>query len=213
MAGMKKHFHPSTNVVASYSIKAVLIATLIVAVWKTEWLWVLGCVFSIFISLVPTLLKHDIEMTLPWPIELLIAAVVALNTGGVLLNAYYTIPGYAQLTDFFASVLVAFLAFAIIYVLDQYWDGLNMNKYAMAFVVVVTTMASCVILEFVKWFNIFGAKQHSIEGVLVSLLTGTIGGIIMALIGVNLIKRGEFEVITKDMGEQINSTIIHRGKS
>ena len=207
---MKKPFHLSKNIIASYSMKIVLIVTLILSIWKKEWIWVLGCVFGIFIGFVPALLKHDIKITLPWSIELLFAVVAALNVGGVLLNAYYIIPGYIQLTDFFASILVAFLTFAIIYILDQYWDGLNMDKYAMAFVVAVTTMASCVILEFVKWLNIFGAKQYTVDGVLVSLLTGTIGGILMALIGVNLIKRGHFDEVTGDLGKQIDTTIIHR---
>ena len=212
MAGKKKPFHLKKNIIASYSMKIVLIVTLILSIWKKDWIWVLGCFFGIFIGFVPALLKHDIKITLPWAIELLVAAVAALNMGGILLNAYYIIPGYTQLTDFSTSILVAFITFAIIYILDQYWDGLNMDKYAMAFVVSVTTMASCVVLEFVKWLNIFGAKQYTVDGVIVSLLIGTIGGIIMALIGVNLIKRGQFDEMTDDLGKQIDTTIIHREK-
>ena len=84
-----------------------------------------------------------------------------------------------------------------------------MDKYAMAFVVIVTTMASSVFVEFIKWFDIiFGAKQNTVKGVLLSLFTGTIGGVFMAVIGVNLIKRGRFENMTKDLGEQVDSYII-----
>ena len=54
---------------------------------------------GITISLIPTLKHMDIKFTLPWEIELLIASVFALNTGGILLNAYYTIPGYVVLTQ------------------------------------------------------------------------------------------------------------------
>ena len=82
----------------------------------------------------------------------------------------------------------------------------------MAFLVVVTTMASAVILEFVKWFQIFGRKQTTIEGVLTSLLLSTIFGIIMALIGVNLIKKGKFDDMTEELGKQIDSLIIKRKK-
>jgi hypothetical protein len=87
-----------------------------------------------------------------------------------------------------------------------------MDKYAMGFVVVIATMASCVILEFIKWFKLFGAKQESVEGVLISLLTGTIGGIIMAVIGVTLIKRGEFDELTEDLGKQFDSVMKQRKK-
>jgi hypothetical protein len=207
-----KHPSLSKHVAASYSMKIVLVVTLILSVWKSEWIWVLGCIFGILIGFIPSLLKHDIKVTLPWSIELLIAGILALNMGGILLKAYYTIPGYAGITQFFTTILIAFFAFAIIFILDQYWDGLQMDKSAMAFVVVLSTMASGVILEFVKWFQIFGRKSDSVEQVLASLLVSTIAGIIMALIGVNLIKKGKFEGMTEDLGKQVNSTIIKRMK-
>lgn len=198
--------------IASYSLQGVLLATLIIALWKNEWLWVVGCFIGFSIGFVPSLLHKNIAITLPWSIQLLIATVCALNMIGVLLDAYYTIPGFSEITQFFVSVLVAFLAFAVIYILDEYWDGLMMDKYAMAFVVVIGTMASSVILEFVKWFKLFGAKQETVEGVLISLLTSTIAGIIIALIGVTLIKRGEFDEITEEMGKQFDSIMRQRRK-
>jgi hypothetical protein len=198
------------SIIASYSLKVVLIITFILAIWKNQWIWVIGGIAGIILSFIPTLLKKDINVTLPWSIELLIAGILALHMGGVLLNAYYDIPIYADITQFFTSILVAFLAFAIIYIFDEYWDGLKMNKYAMAFVVVIATMATSVILEFIKWFRIFGRKSESVEQVLLSLLISTIAGIIMALIGVNLIKKGKFNEMTEGIEETIDSTIIKR---
>lgn len=212
MDGIEKHASYVKKIILSYSMKTVLIATLICAIWKREWIWVIGCIAGILIGFIPTLLKHDIKVTLPWSIELLIASVLALNMGGVLLNAYHTIPGYAGVTQFLTSVLVAFLAFALIYIVDEYWDGLNMDKYAMAFVVVITTMSAGVILEFIKWLQIFGRKSETVEQVLISLLISTIAGIIIALISVNLIKKGKFDEMTNELGKQIDSTIIHRKK-
>ena len=212
MADRKKNFRLSRHVIASYSMKIVLIVTLVLAIWKREWIWVFGCIIGIIIGFIPTLLKNDIKVTLPWSIEILIAGILALNMGGILLNAYYIIPGYAGITQFLTSVLIAFFAFAIIYILDQYWDELKMDKYAMAFVVVITTMASSVILEFIKWFQIFGRKSETVESVLVSLFISTIAGIVMAMIGVNLIKEGKFESMTEDLGKQVDSTIIKRMK-
>lgn len=200
------------EVIASYSMKVVIVATLILAIYVNQWIWVIGSFIAISIGFIPALLKKNIKFTLPWSIELLIASVFGLNMIGILLNAYTTIPGFIAITQVLFSVLVAFFAFAIIYILHVYWDGLIMDKYAMAFLVAVTTMASAVVLEFVKWFKIFGSKQTSVEGVLTCLLVSTIFGIITALIGVNLIKKGTFDDITKDLGKEINSKIIHRKK-
>ncbi len=209
---IKKHSQLNKQIFASFSMKLVLVVTIVLAVWKREWIWVVMCIVGVIISFIPTILKRDIKVTLPWLVELLIAGVLALNMGGILLDAYYTIPGYAGLFQFFTSILVAFFAFAIIFILDIYWDGLKMDKYAMAFVVVVTTMASASILEFVKWFQIFGRKSETVEQVLGSLLISTIAGIVMALIGVSLIKKGKFEVMTEDLGKQLGSRIVKNKK-
>ena len=210
---IKKPSPLNKQVFASYSMKLVLIVTIVLALWKREWIWVIMTIIGTIITFIPPILKRDIKVTLPWSVELLIAGILALNMGGILLDAYYTIPGYAGLFQFFTSILVAFFAFAIIFILDIYWDGLKMDKYAMAFVVVVTTMASAAILEFVKWFQIFGKKSETVEQVLGSLLISTIAGLVMAWIGVNLIKKGRFEVMTEDLGKQIDSRIIRKRKN
>jgi len=210
---MIKRKQSKPELLASYSLQAVLIATFLIALWKQEWLWVIGCFVAVFIGFIPSLIHKNINILLPWQIELLIATVATLNMVGVLLNAYYIIPGFGELTQFFTSVLVAFLAFAVIYILHVYWDGLIMDKYAMAFVVVIGTMASGVILEFVKWFKLFGAAQTSVEGVLTSLFISTLSGILIALIGVNLIKRGEFDELTEGLGKQFDSVMKQRKKN
>ena len=89
------------NVIASYSLKIVLIITFILAIWKNQWIWVIGGLAGIIIGFIPTLLKKNINVTLPWSIEILIAGILALHMGGVLLNAYYDIPGYADVTQLF----------------------------------------------------------------------------------------------------------------
>ena len=184
------------EIIVSYIMKIIIIITLFLALSQRQWFWVIGSIIGIIISIIPTIRHMDIKFTLPWQIEILIASVFAANMAGILLNAYNTIPGFILITQALFSILVALISFAIIYILHVYWDGLIMDKYAMAFVVVVTTMASSVIFEFVKWFQIFGRKQTSIEGVLLSLLISTVSGIIIALIGVNMIKSGRFDELT-----------------
>lgn len=198
------------HVLASFSMKIVLLVTIVIAIGQSEWLWVIGSVVGIIIGFIPSLIKQNVNVTLPWPIEFLIVGIIALNMGGVLLRAYTTIPWYAGLTQFLISILVAFIAFAIIYILDIYWDGLKMDQSAMAFVVVITTMAAAVVFEFIKWFRIFGSRSESVEQVLISLLESTIAGIIMAAVGSYLIKQGEFGQYTEGLGKQVDKNIIQR---
>ena len=200
------------EIIASYSMKIVIIATFIISIWLKYWIWAIASIIGVIIGFIPTFLHKDIKFTLPWSIEILLATVFGLNMIGILLNAYNTIPGFDSLMQIMFSILVAFFSFAIIYILHVYWDGLIMDKYAIAFLVAVTTMASATVLEFIKWFQIFGIKQTSVEGVLTSLLLSMIFGIITALIGVNLIKTGKIDEITDDFGKQIDSKIIKSKK-
>ena len=197
----------------SYILRAVMIISIILAIWKRDYIWIIGTFIGLFISFIPTILHRDAKMTLPWILDFLIAVVSILHMGGRLLDAYYNIPGYLLFTRFFISLLVGFIAFAIIFVLDEYWDGLKMDKYAMAFVVVIATMTIGVILEFLKWLNITGRYTEITNNILMlNLLADTVAGIVIAFIGVYLIKKGEFDDITEDFGQQINKNIIQRAK-
>ena len=58
---MKKRKQTKPELIAAYSLQAVLIATLIIALWKREWIWVIGCFIAVFIGFVPSLIHKDIN--------------------------------------------------------------------------------------------------------------------------------------------------------
>jgi len=193
----------------SFLLRIVMIISLILAIWKRDWVWVVGTFIGIFISILPSILKKDVKFTLPWLLDFLIALVTILHMGGRLLDFYYTIENYHLITRFFISLLVAFIGLAMIYILDEHWDGLRMDKYAMAFVTVIFTMAVGVILEFVKWINVTGTYYIKTNTVLMlNLSLDTIAGIFIAIIGVSLIKSGKFEIMTDEFGNQIDRIVI-----
>ena len=195
----------------TFLLRIVMVISIILAFWKKDWVWVVGTCVGLFISILPSIIKRDVRFTLPWVLDFLIALVTILHVGGRLLDYYYTIENYQLITRFFISVLVAFIGLAMIYVLDEHWDGLKMDKYAMAFVTVIFTMAVGVILEFVKWINVTGTYYVKTNHVLMLNLTAdTFAGLIISIIGVNLIKTGRLEKITGDFGNQIDKMVIDR---
>jgi hypothetical protein len=144
----------------------------------------------------------------------LVAFVSILHIGGRLLEFYIIIAGYQLITRFFISALVAFISFAFIFILDEHWDGLIMDKYAMAFVTVISTMTMGVFMEFIKWLNISGTYYVKTNNVLMmNLSADTIAGILIAIIGVNLIKTGAFDKMTNTFSDQIDELIIHRNEN
>ena len=195
----------------SFLLRIIMIISLILALWKKDYTWVVGTLIGFTISILPTILKKDTKFTLPWILDFLIALVTILFVGGRLLDYDSTVPGYQLVTRFFMSIFVAFLGLAVIYVLDEHWDGLKMDKYAMAFVTVILTMSIGVFLEFIKWLNITGIYYiKSNHALMMNLSADTVAGIIIAIIGVNLIKSGKFEKITDDFGNQIDKMVIER---
>jgi hypothetical protein len=195
----------------SFLLRIVMIVSLILALYKKDYTWVVGTFIGLFISILPTILKKDVKVTLPWILDFLIALVTILFVGGRLLDYDSTIPGYQLVTRFFISVLVAFIGLAVIYVLDEHWDGLRMDRYAMAFLTVILTMAVGVFLEFIKWLNITGIYYiKTNQALMMNLSADTVAGIIIAIIGVNLIKSGKFDKMTDDFGNQIDKMVIDR---
>ena len=195
----------------SFALRIVMIISLILAIWRKDWVWVVGTFIGLFISILPSILKRDAKFTLPWILDFLIALVTILHVGGRLLDYYYTIDNYQLITRFFISILVAFIGLAMIFILDEHWDGLKMDKSAMAFVTVIFTMAVGVILEFVKYLNVTGDYYVKTNHVLMmNLSADTIAGIVIAIIGVNLIKTGKFDKMTDNFGNQIDKMVIDR---
>lgn len=202
----------------SFALRIVMIISLILAIWRKDWVWVVGTLIGLFISILPSILKKDVKFTLPWILDFLIALVTILHMCGRLLDFYYTIENYYLITRFFISILVAFIGLAMIFILDEHWDGLKMDKYAMAFVTVIFTMAVGVFLEFIKWLNISGDLYYATitseivknQRLMLNLSADTVAGIVIALIGVNLIKSGKFDSLTDEFGNQIDKMIIDR---
>jgi len=195
----------------SFLLRIVMIISLFLAIWRKDWVWVVGTFIGLSISILPSILKKDVKFTLPWILDFLIALVTILHMCGRLFDFYYTIENYQLITRFFISLLVAFIGLAMIFIFDEHWDGLKMDKYAMAFVTVIFTMAVGVFLEFIKWINITGTYYVKTNNVLmINLSLDTIAGIIIAIIGVSLIKSGRLEKITDDFGNQINKIVIDR---
>ncbi len=209
---MKKSNLRTGGVVLSYILKIIMIIFLIISIWKLHWIWIFGCILALIVSLIPTILKRNYQITLPLVLDILITVALVLHVGGGLLGAY-GISYYDILTHFVSSFLIAFIAFVIIFILDEYWDGLKMDKYAMAFVVIITTIAIGVVWEFNEWITdlVFGtSEQWGYTDTLKDLFVDTIAGVLMAFIGVSMIKRGSFDKLTDDLGEQIDKLIISK---
>ncbi|MEF8879986.1 MAG: hypothetical protein V5A64_06315 [Candidatus Thermoplasmatota archaeon] len=213
---MDRSAYKTWGVILSYFFKTLLIILLIISIYKTHWEWIFGASVGLIVSFVPAILKRNYQMTLPLFLDLLIAVALILHIGGGILNAYRDIPYYDVLTHFVSSFLIAFLAFVIIYILHVYWDGLIMDKYAMGFLVVLFTISMGVVWELNEWITdviFLTHEQWGYTDTIKDLFIDTIAGVVMAALGINMIKKGSFDEMTDELGKQIDKKIIKRDKT
>ncbi|MDY6965125.1 MAG: hypothetical protein SVM80_04040 [Halobacteriota archaeon] len=208
----KRHLEYNLDLLIPYFLRIVSLLLLAVAFYRRDMLGIIACIITVVISFIPTILKRDFKITLPWSLDLLMASALLLHVGGYIFGVYNLIPGYDTITHFFSSIFVSFMAFVIIYILDEYWEGLRMDTYAMGFVVIIFTMAMGAVWELFEWAvdSLFGIDlQWGLQDTMMDLLVDSIAGVIMGIVGVSLIKRGKLKEITKDFGEQVDHTLIH----
>lgn len=198
----------------AHVLRIAIVFFLVVAISNHDLQWTLECISGIIIFSVPILLKRIWNFKLPVIIDFLIVFALFLHVGlGGVFDVYYAFPDFDIITHFVSAVLIAFLTLIALYLLHEHWEGLFMHTYAIAFAVVVITMASGVVWELGEWTSdaLFGlGAQWSLDDTMTDLLVNTIGGIFMALVGINLIKTGRLQMMTKDMEKQVDLLINHK---
>ncbi|RCV63382.1 hypothetical protein C5S53_14095 [Methanophagales archaeon] len=198
----------------AHALRIAIFFFLVISISNDDLQWTLECISGIIICSVPILLKRIWNFKLPVIIDFLIVFALFLHVGlGGVFDVYYAFPNFDIITHFVSAVLIAFLALIALYLLHEHWEGLFMHTYALAFAVVVITMASGVVWELGEWASdaLFGlGAQWSLHDTMTDLLVDTIGGIFMALVGIKLIKTGRLEEMTKDMSKHVDILINHK---
>lgn len=210
---IKNQYVKNISVIFSYIFKIFLVILIIISISRQEFVHVFASCFALILSLIPAMLKRNYQITLPLTLDLLITLSLFFHFAGEILSGYSKIPHYDTFTHFISGLTVAFLAFIIIYILHVYWDGLIMDKYAMAFLVIFCTIAMGVVWEFIEWISdlLFSTSvQWGYDDTIKDLAMDTIAGVIVALTGVNMIKKGSFQEMTDDLGKQIDKNIIKK---
>ena len=199
----------SVGLVISWILKALMVLLILMAVVRGMGAWVFGGIIALILCMVPTFINWKWKATVPVAIDILVTLALLIHIGGEVTAAYFIMPHYDTLAHFTSSLLIACIAFVAIYALDRYWEGLSMDIYVMAFFVVIMAMAMGVCWEFSEWASdIYGGNwaQRGNLDTMGDLLIDTLGGIIMAIIGVLLVKRGKMDKATEGIGKLIEST-------
>ena len=176
----------------SYLMQALILIYAIYSFCMLDYLYGIWSLFAFFLTLTPLVLKRRFDITLPWELSLLIVLALYLHVGGGVLGLYELFyPFYDKFAHLISSIVVAVLGFTSAVVLDQYVESVKMDRYFVAFFVVIFTMAIgslWEIGEFVSDTFLLTQTQHGINDTMLDLIFDLIGGSIVGLLGAVYLK-------------------------
>lgn len=196
----------SIGVAISHILKVFMIILGIWSIVKQDYIWAFASFLSFFVAMSPLLVKRNFKISLPWIMELLIIIPLTMHVWGGVLDLY-AVPYYDKAAHFIVSIIIAFLALIIIYVLDVYWEGLKMDLFMVGFFIVIFTIALGGIWEIGEYvMDLVVVGEHkaqvSLDDTMLDLVYDSLAGIIVGIGGTLGIRRGEFRDIINSLGKQ-----------
>jgi hypothetical protein len=190
----------------------VLIIMFIFTIYKNDLLWSFFALIMIFIAFIPTIFRYNLKIKLPYLFDVFICLALIFHMGNGLLDISGIFSIYNKFTHFFSACVIAFIFLILLFVFNEYYRGIAVNKFKIMFDVVVITMAFGVVWEFMEWVSDFffnlGA-QPSLDDTMGDLFADTLGGLLIAFIGYILIKRGILKNFSNNLKKHFDEIIDH----
>lgn len=184
----------------SWFMKLLMVLLLPVELYKGEYLFSILLVFSVALSLIPSLLEKSYRVTLPFELDLLITLSIFLNTFmGEGLNFYQKVWLYDKALHIYGSAVVGLLAFVVVYTLN-YTRKVRLSLPLIGFFTVTFAMAMGGIWEIMEFTvdSLFGkTTQNGLADTMWDLINDLIGGFITAAIGMLYVKYSNPDVRKK----------------
>jgi len=157
-----------------------------------DYVWVVWGSFSLILTLIPLMVKRRFNVTLAWELNFLIVLSLYIHVSGNVLGRYRLFyPFYDKAAHLISSITVAALGFVAAVILDQYTE-IKLNRYLIAFFVVIFTMAMGAVWEISEFLSdqFLGTQmQVDLEDTMYDLIFDLVGGIIIGVLGNTLLKR------------------------
>ena len=175
----------------SWFMKLLMVLLLPVELYKGDYLFSILLVFSVVLSLIPSLVERSYRVTLPFELDLLITLSIFLNTFmGEGMNFYQKVRLYDKALHIYGSAVVGLLAFVVVYTL-HYTRKVRLSLPFIGFFTFTFAMAMGGIWEIMEFAvdNIFGkTTQNGLADTMWDLVNDFVGGVITAAVGMLYVK-------------------------
>lgn len=175
----------------SWFMKLLMVILFPVEIYKGEYLFSVLLVFSVALSLIPSLVERSYRVTLPFELDLLITLSIFLNTFlGEGLDLYQKVTLYDKALHIYGSAVVGLLAFVSVYTIN-YTRKVRLSLPFIGFFTVMFAMAMGAVWEIMEFAvdSFFGkTTQNGLQDTMWDLINDLIGGLITAAVGMLYVK-------------------------
>lgn len=183
----------------AYLFQFLIAANVLLALSLGEYSQVFGGVVAFCLTLVPAVVTHRWNITLPWQVNLLIVLSLYLHIAGEIRGFYMLYyPYYDKIAHLISGITVSVLAFVIVLLLDRF-SRLNLSRWMIVGFVVIAAMAMEGFWEIYEWlFDTFlGTNlQYGLDDTMLDMIFVLIGAVVVALAGNRYLSRFSKEEIT-----------------
>lgn len=175
----------------SWFMKLLMVLLLPVELYKGDYLFSILLVFSVGLSLIPSLVERSYRVTLPFELDLLITLSIFLNTFmGEGMNFYQRVRLYDKALHIYGSAVVGLLAFVVVYTMN-YTRKVRLSLPLIGFFTITFAMAMGAVWEIMEFAvdSLFGkTTQNGLDDTMWDLVNDFVGGVITAAVGMLYVK-------------------------
>ena len=178
----------------SFFLKFAIALLAVVAFIRLEYVWVIGIMFALFLTLVPTILERDFKVKLPLIFDVAITISVFFHVIGGYVDFYDYVPYYDHFTHFISAATVSLIGVTLLYDLAFHVHIVKLPPLGFGIFTVLFAMSMGVTWEFLEWgFDLMvgTALQRGLHDTMLDLFFDTIAGIIIGTVAALKLLRGE----------------------
>ena len=161
---------------------------------RGEYVWFIGTMFALFLTMIPTILERDFFVQLPLIFDVAITISIFLHVVGGYVRWYESIPYYDHLTHFLSSATISLIGVTLLYIIVFTMNRTYLPPLFFGFFTVIFTISMGVMWEFLEWgFDLaFGTElQLGLNDTMLDLVFDTIAGLIVGASATVQLKRDE----------------------
>jgi hypothetical protein len=195
----------------SLGLKVGIVIAALIALVDGSYVWVFAGLFALVFSFIPTLLKRNYQISIPWVLELLIFLALFLHVIGGVFNLYGRFHWWDTMTHFVSTFMLAVVGLTMVYLMHVYWDGLKMDIRAIMIFTLFIAAFLGALWEVLEWSadQIFGtSEQHGLNDTMKDLVMDMVGAMLASMLGAKWIIDGTLRRMTADFGDALNERVF-----